>query len=110
MSDYNQQPGYDPNQQYNPNQPYYQQPQQQYPVATQWPHMKLKDWVVTYLLMLIPIANIVLIFMWAFGSNVNPSKKSYFQGVLILFAVGILFAIIFSTVIATMFSSVFGLL
>lgn len=34
--------------------------------------------------MLIPIVNIVLMFVWAFGSNVNRSKKTYFQAQLIM--------------------------
>jgi uncharacterized protein YacL len=109
MSDYDHRPGYYPNQQYNPNQPYYQQPQpqQQYSGDAQWPHMKLKDWIITNLLMLIPVANIVLMFMWAFGSNVNPSKKTYFQATLIWFAIGIVFGIILAVVFSAMFYTVF---
>ena len=101
MSDYNQQPGYgqqghNPNPQYNANQPYPQQPpvQQQYPGAPQWPHMRLGEWIVAQLLMIIPIVNIVLMFMWAFGSNVNPSKKTYFQSALLFAAVGAVFGIL----------------
>jgi hypothetical protein len=56
--------------------------------------MALKDWVITLLLMLIPIANIILPFMWAFGSNVNPSKKTYFQAMLIMALAGIVFWIV----------------
>ena len=38
--------------------------------------MSLQDWIYTYLLLLIPIANVVLMFVWAFGSDVNKSKKT----------------------------------
>ncbi|MDZ4956994.1 hypothetical protein GNF51_14530 [Clostridium perfringens] len=61
--------------------------------------MTLKDWIITLLLMLIPIANIVLMFVWAFGSNVNKSKKTYFQASLIMTAIGIVFFLIFGSVI-----------
>lgn len=61
--------------------------------------MTLKDWIITLLLMLIPIANIVLMFVWAFGSNVNKSKKTYFQASLIMAAIGIVFFLIFGSVI-----------
>jgi len=91
MSDLNQQPGY------NPNQPYPQQDG-----GKQWPHMKLTDWLITYLMLLIPIANIVFIFMWALGSNVNPSKKSYFQLMLIMVAIGILLGIVLGGAIVAM--------
>ncbi|GAA0085327.1 hypothetical protein ACH36K_09005 [Clostridium sp. MB05] len=68
--------------------------------------MTLKDWIITLLLMLIPIANIVLMFVWAFGSNVNKSKKTYFQATLIMIAIGIVFWIIFgSIIIAAILSS-----
>lgn len=73
----------------NPN--YYGQGQQQpfTPYPSHRPYdpnnepMKIKDWLVTMLLMLIPIANIVLVFVWAFSSNVNKSKKTFFQASLI---------------------------
>jgi len=39
--------------------------------------MILKDWLITYLLLLIPIVNIVLMFVWAFGNDVNQSKKLF---------------------------------
>lgn len=68
--------------------------------------MTLKDWIITFLLMLIPIANIVLMFVWAFGSNVNKSKKTYFQATLIMIAIVIVFWIIFgSIIIAAILSS-----
>ncbi|MCL2165508.1 MAG: hypothetical protein FWH55_14245 [Oscillospiraceae bacterium] len=131
MSDYNQQPGYNQNRQYgsnqpnpqqsNPQQPYSQQsysqqpyPQQPYPQQTiiqqqqaggQWPHMRVGEWIVTMLLMLVPILNIVLVFVWAFGSNVNPSKKSYFQAMLIWAAVGVLLSIVLVSVFATAISA-----
>lgn len=47
-------------------------------------HMTVGKWIGTFLLMLIPIVNIVLMFVWAFGSNVNRSKKTYFQAQLIM--------------------------
>jgi len=73
--------------------------------------MKVGNWVVTWLLMLIPIANIVLVFMWAFGSDVNPSKKSFFQAYLILMVVGIVLGIVvgilFGAVLASLFTGPF---
>lgn len=87
---------------------YNQQPQQPsgyYPQKKQWPPMTLGNWIVTYLLMLIPIANIVLMFVWAFGSNVNPSKKTYFQASLIMAAIGIILSILLGAAIAQVLTS-----
>ena len=91
------QPGYSQNQPgYSPNQQYYPQPsqQQQYQDPSAWPHMKLKDWLLTQLVLLVPILNIVLIFKWAFGKDVNPSKKTYFQASLIWTAIAIVLMIL----------------
>ena len=49
--------------------------------------MTLKDWLLTLLVMIIPVVNLVMMFVWAFGSNVNKSKKTYFQAVLIATAI-----------------------
>ena len=57
--------------------------------------MTLKDWIITYLLLLIPVANIVLMFIWAFGKDTNPSKKTYFQAQLIILAVLLVLYILF---------------
>ena len=57
--------------------------------------MTFKDWILTDLLLLIPIANIVLMFVWAFGKNVNKSKKAFFQAQLIICAVVLVLYIIF---------------
>jgi len=103
---YNQQPT--PYQQPDPYQQPGGYPPQQYPSAPSWPHMRLGEWMITMLLMIIPIVNIVLMFVWAFGGNVNPSKKTYFQAALIWAAIGIVLSIILGTVFAALIASVFG--
>jgi len=67
--------------------------------------MLLKDWILTFLLLLIPIANIVLMFVWAFGSDVNRSKKTFFQAYLIVFAVMIVIYIIFGAMLLALIGS-----
>ena len=95
-----------------PDQQPYSAPPPVYPASPyvpQWPHMTRGKWMITQLLLLIPIANIVLIFVWAFGSDVNPSKKAYFQAQLIWILIGIAFSVITlvvaSTFVAALFSS-----
>ena len=57
-------------------------------------HMTLGDWLITFLILCIPCVNLVMIFIWAFGSDVNPSKKTFFQAYLIIAAVVIAFYIL----------------
>jgi len=70
--------------------------------------MKIGDWAVVWLISLIPIVNLVMMFVWGLSSDVNPSKKAYFQWQLIVTAIGIvisiLFAILFGTVLAALIS------
>ena len=69
------------------------------------PVVTMKEWIITMLLLCIPIANIVLPFVWAFGSDVNPSKKNYFRAMLIFMAIGIFLWILFSAALFSFVSS-----
>ncbi|HOD18281.1 MAG TPA: hypothetical protein PKJ14_06570 [Candidatus Cloacimonadota bacterium] len=40
------------------------------------PVMTIGNWIVTMLLMLIPIANIVLLIVWAVSNTDNPNRKN----------------------------------
>ena len=75
----------DDNNQYDNNNQYYEN----------YPPMTLGDWMITFLILFcIPCVNIVMIFIWAFGSDVNPSKKTFFQAYLIIAAVVFAFYIL----------------
>ncbi len=70
------------------------------------PVMSVKDWLITYLLMIIPIANIVLLFVWAFGSGTNPNKANWAKASLLWFViVMVLYFIIFAAILAPMMGS-----
>ncbi len=47
------------------------------------------DWVVTFLLLCIPIVNIILLFVWAFGSNTPISKANFAKASLIWMLIAI---------------------
>lgn len=51
----------------------------------QAPVMTTAQWVGTLLLTAIPVANIVLLFVWAFG-NTNPNKSNWAKANLIILA------------------------
>ena len=46
------------------------------------------EWVVTHLVLLIPIVNIVMHFVWAFGEG-NVSRRNFCRARLLLFAIGL---------------------
>ncbi|MDU0202883.1 MULTISPECIES: hypothetical protein [Paenibacillus] len=63
------------------------------------PVLSVKDWMITILLMAIPIVNIVLLFVWAFSKNENPSKSNYAKASLIWAAIGLVLYLIFVVIL-----------
>ncbi len=66
--------------------------------------LSTKDWLITLLITAIPIVNIVMFFVWAFGDGTNPNKANWakaslmFLGILIALYI-ILFVVIFGMMI-----------
>lgn len=74
----------------------YQQPMQQ-PVQQapyQQPFTSVGDWMLTIFLMCIPCVGLILLFVWAFGSNTEKSKSNWAKAQLIWMAIGIVLTII----------------
>lgn len=65
--------------------------------------VSMKDWMVTLLIMLIPLVNIVMPFVWAFGGGTNPSKANFFKAQLLLVAIGIVIWFLFAGTLVTSF-------
>jgi len=61
------------------------------------------EWIVTFIILVIPILNIIMLFVWAFGGGVNLSKKNYAKASLIMIATIILFYIIIFASIGPLF-------
>jgi hypothetical protein len=53
--------------------------------------MTIGNWIITFIILAIPLVNLIMLIVWALGGSTHPSKKSYCQATLILF--GILFGI-----------------
>jgi polyferredoxin len=69
---------------------------------TQFPAVKTREWVVTLLVAIIPIIGFVLLFVWAFGGETNPSKAYFAQAALIfvaiLFVIFVILSLIFPSI------------
>ncbi|MDR1518471.1 MAG: hypothetical protein LBS52_10395 [Dysgonamonadaceae bacterium] len=72
--------------------------------------MSVKDWVKTMLICIIPIVNIIMLFVWAFGDSTNKTRSNWAKAQLVLMAIGIvLYIIILVVVLVAGFSlSAFG--
>lgn len=53
--------------------------------------VSMGNWMITFLVLAIPIVNLIMLFYWAFTSSTNPSKRSYCQAILMygLVALGV---------------------
>ncbi|MBQ6380468.1 MAG: zinc ribbon domain-containing protein [Clostridia bacterium] len=49
--------------------------------------MRIGNWIVVFILSMIPVVGTVMLFVWAFSSRTNKSKKSYAQAALIFSAI-----------------------
>lgn len=49
--------------------------------------VKVSEWVVSMVLMMIPCVNIIMMFVWAFSSTEKKSKSNFFKAYLIFFAI-----------------------
>ncbi|EFV80357.1 MULTISPECIES: hypothetical protein [Neisseria] len=65
----------------------------------QAPIVSVKEWLITNLILMIPMVNLVMIFVWAFSSNTNPNKANYFKAALILFAIVMAIYLVLAVVI-----------
>lgn len=65
----------------------------------QAPVVSVKEWLITNLIMMIPLVNIVMMLVWAFSSNTNPNKANYFKAALILFAIVMVIYLVLAVVI-----------
>lgn len=68
--------------------------------------MTVGDWLITMLIMIIPIVNIVMLFVWGFG-NADP-RRNYARASLIWMAISIVLAIIFYGIIFAFIVSTFN--
>jgi hypothetical protein len=66
------------------------------------------DWMITILITAIPIVGLIMLFVWAFGGGAPASKKNWAIATLIWFAIGIVLGIIFIIVFGTIIASMFG--
>jgi predicted nucleic acid-binding Zn ribbon protein len=89
-----------------PQAAFYQQPV--YPMADLNKPMTVGACIGMLLLQCIPLVGIIMLFVWAFGSNVNVNKKNWSRAMLIIAGIGLVLYIIIAVVFAGIFASLFS--
>ena len=68
------------------------------------------EWIVIFLLMIIPIVNIILLFVWAFGSENTPeSQKNWAKAKLIFWLILMILPLLLWIILGAAFLSFLGL-
>lgn len=74
------------------------------------PVMSTKDWIITMLIVAIPLVGIVFLFIWAFSDTENPNRTNWAKAQLIMALIGIgISVIIFFAVLAPILANLDGL-
>lgn len=84
--------------------PYYQPAAPQYQYAAATPNtepLSTGAFIGMFLLMLIPLVNLILLLVWAFGPNANRNRKSFARASLILMIIAIILAVIISLTVGS---------
>lgn len=67
--------------------------------------IKIGDWVLTMLILAIPLVGVIMLFVWAFGSGTNPNKANFAKAALIWVVIGIVLSILFFSAFAALLTS-----
>lgn len=66
------------------------------------------QWFGTFLLMFVPVVNIVLLFVWAFSNKGNKNRKNWAIASLFIVVIIIILLVILYAVLVSMFNRMFG--
>jgi len=58
--------------------------------------VSLGDWIITLIVLAIPIVGLVMLFVWGFSSGTHPSKQIYCRATLILALVALVLVFMFA--------------
>lgn len=78
------------------------QPQVEAPVS-------VGDWMLTILLMFIPCVNVIMLFVWAFGSSAPKSKSNWAKAQLIWVLISVVLSIILYATLGAALIAQYGL-
>ena len=53
------------------------------------------NWIITLIVTMIPIVNIIMLFVWGFSRSTNPTKANWAKAALIMIAIWIVLGLLF---------------
>jgi len=70
--------------------------------------LSVGQYMIIFLIYLIPLVNIIMLFVWAFSNNVNINKKNYARAMLIWTLILIVLSVLFSAAIGGILAGMLG--
>ncbi len=72
-----------------------------------WPEgpVSVGEWMLTMLIMVIPLVNLIMLLVWAFGSGTDRSKANWAKATLLWMVIGVVVGILFSGTLIALFSN-----
>ena len=61
----------------------------------QYTPISIGEWVITIIIIAIPIVGFIMLFVWGFGSNAQPSKANWAKAALIMIGISIVLSFLF---------------
>ena len=63
--------------------------------SQQYTPISVGEWVITIIIIAIPIVGFIMLFVWGFGSNTQPSKANWAKATLIMIGISIVLSFLF---------------
>ena len=63
--------------------------------SPQYNPISVGEWVITTIILAIPIVGFIMLFVWGFGSNTQPSKANWAKATLIMIGISIVLSFLF---------------
>ena len=63
--------------------------------SPQYTPMSIGDWIITSIILAIPIVGFVMLFVWGFGGNTQPSKANWAKASLIMIGISVVITLLF---------------
>jgi uncharacterized membrane protein YdbT with pleckstrin-like domain len=63
--------------------------------SPQYTPISVGEWVITIIIIAIPIVGFIMLFVWGFGSNTQPSKANWAKAALIMIGISIVLSFLF---------------
>lgn len=57
--------------------------------------VSLGDWMITLLILCIPLVGIIMLFVWGFADGTHPSKRNFCRAYLIWMLIGLVLFVLF---------------